>query len=152
MSGWSKMPLWARWVAILFGFPFICAVLDVVFVHWLGRLAGEVLLLVVLIVASIFQFGLRKRKPRHIPPPQSKKEKQREKREVGKLTGVIFGIGALVCFAGAVIGFYGIVAPTPASYSSSWWWLVRVAMGGIGIVGLLMGFICFKMSISGFRA
>jgi amino acid transporter len=136
---WNKMPMWARFLAILFGIPTIAALLRITFEHWFSGLTGKILALLVLMIASALLLLHRRRKHPHVSIPMSSEEKQHENREVTKLMGLIFAIMALIFLAGTIIGFYG--ASTPGSFS-----LVRAAMGIIGLMALVLAFVCFEQS------
>ena len=143
-SGWNKTPLWARWLIVVFGFPSVVAILQVSLERWVSRLTADLLVIIALIAASILLFWRHKSRPGS--PPPGREEKREELRELGKLEGLIFAICALVFFVGTIIGFYGVIAPDPPS--GSWWlrWLMRIAMGIIGLIALLLTFVCYEQS------
>lgn len=159
-TGRNKLPLWARYFGVLIGFPAIVGVLRAVLEHLLPRLTADYLLVAILIIVCIPLFWKRKKHTRHVhmtgEEPQgeereehaqmTKEERHYEKREELKLYFLMFAMFAIVLLAGTFFGFCIMFSATPQSYPELLYGVFRLFGAAIGIVCLVLAFVCFQQS------
>jgi len=138
IGSWNKMPMWARFLAILLGIPLLAALLRVGFEHWSPGVPAKIFTSIALM--AVYLFLRCKPTIQRDSVPMTKEEK---KREFNKLQGVIFEFLAVIMLAGAVMGFYGAIVPGGP-------WPVRIGCGIIGVAGLILGLVFFTLSRRGF--
>lgn len=136
----NKIPMWARFLAILLGIPLVVALMRFGLERKFERLTALVLATVsLLILWFVFRGVFASRRG---PVSTSEGDKNRE---FSKFQGVMFAFFAVTMLLGAGIGFYGAFT----SDSSPVW--LRTACGMIGLIGLLLAFIFTVGSVQGFR-
>jgi uncharacterized membrane protein len=135
----NKMPMWARFLAILLGIPLFAALLRVGLERKFDRLTALALLTIVLL---ILWFVLRRMFASH--PDSVPTSREDKKREFSKFQGVVFAVFAVFMLVGTAIGFYAAFAADSGPVWS------RIACGGIGFIGLLLAFIFIIGSVQGF--
>jgi hypothetical protein len=135
----NKIPMWARFLAILLGVPLVAALLRVGLERKFDRLAALALATVALL---ILWFVLRRMLASH--PDSVSMSKEDKNRESYKFQSIVFAFFEVVRLVGAGIGFYAAFATDSGPVWS------RIACGGIGLIGLLLAFIFIIGSVQGF--
>jgi hypothetical protein len=135
IGSWNKMPMGARFLAVLLGIPLVAALLRVGFEHGFHGLTAKVLALVSLGVLGLLLQLTFTSFPAQAP--MSKEEKRREWRNVDLgiaiFCAVIFAVGAVMFIALAVM--------PPDDLPSVSRWLIRVASFIIAGVCLFLSLV-----------
>ena len=128
----NKMPMWARFFAVLLGIPLAAALLRTGFEREFPKLTALILAAVALVALYLFlhwQFTSHS-----APPPASTEGKTRERRSFD------FGLAlflALIFLVGSVM-FLAISVFPPADLPSVSRWVIRAASLFIGLLCLLI--------------
>lgn len=147
-SGWNKLPLWARYLGVLFGFPAVVGFSRAALEHRFG-FTGDVILVIALVTVSILVFWNRKQSRAHVQAEEAsitREDRQHEDREEQKLAFLIFAMFTIVLLTGTFFGFCIMFSATPQGYPWALYGVFRVFGAGIGFVCLLVTFICYQQA------
>jgi hypothetical protein len=147
-KGWNKLPLWARFFGVLFGFPVMVAIVRVALEQWFPRLTADLIVLVALMIIVTITLCWKRKNQTHQPDevPVTKEDRQHEKREVHKLSCLMFALFSIVLLTGTFFGFCIMFAATPEGYPMALFYVFRIFGAGIGLVSLLLTFVCFEQT------
>ena len=132
-GNWNKMPMWARFFAVLLGIPLAAALLRAGFEHEFHKLTALILASVASIVLYLFLHW--RFTSCSVPAAMSAEEKKRERRQVTFCINVLFAAGFLV---GGVL-FLAVAVFPPEDLPSLSRWVVRFATLSLGGLFLMFG-------------
>ena len=146
-SGWNRLPLWARYFGILLGVPFVIAFVRVALERRFDRFTSDIVVIILLIIASILLFWKRKgRRNQPHADPMTREDRQHEQREELQLAFLMFIIFTIVLLTGTFFGFCIMFSALPAGYTEALYFIVRFFGAVIGLVALLMTFVCYEQA------
>jgi hypothetical protein len=131
----GNIPMWARFVAVIFGVPLMAALLRVGFERKFDRVTALASASVVMLAFWFFLRG------KLVPWARMGTEEKRQ--EFTRFQGVALGLFAAAMLTGAGVAIYAAVTP-----GAVW---SRVACGIIGLIGLLLALIFAAGSVQGLK-
>ena len=144
-GGWDRIPLWARFLALLVSIPLAAALLRAGFGHEFNKLTALVLTAVALIVFYLilhWRFASRS-----VPQSVSAPDKRRDMRKFNFVIAVFL---AVIFLAGGVIFLAAAISPL-ADLPNISRWLIRTASVFLGLLFLVLG-LGFTMHAAGRRS